>query len=160
LVHDFIQEVEGSVAVVSRAGVLYEMDASLLTQLGVSWNRVPMAFYEAIPLSFVSDWFHNGADVYDALTAEFRAQKILTAWVSTEVKYDVLFREVYGPAISGNGSVQGLVLETRHGNWKRRSLASLSDVKFSFRTELSVKRVADGLALIHTFLSTGKIKKA
>lgn len=157
LYFDFIQAVTGIATVESRAGVLYEVDASLLTQLGVSWNRVPMALYESIPFSFVSDWFHNGADVYDALTAEFRAQKILTAWVSTEVKYDVLFHEVYGPVTSGNGYVDGFVLETQRGKWKRRKPVSLSDVKLSFRTELNVKRVADGLALIHTFLSTGKI---
>lgn len=148
----------GSCRVDVRAGVLYEVDASLLTQLGVRWNRVPMAIYEAIPLSFVSDWFHNGASVYDALTAEARSGKILAAWVTTKVKYDLACTTEYGPAVSG-GSASGTIGETGFGEWHRRRAVSLADVSFKLRLDMNSKRVADGLALIHTFLSTGKLKK-
>lgn len=148
----------GSCKVTVRAGVLYEVDATLLTQLGVRWNRVPMALYEAIPLSFVSDWFHNGADVYNALTAEVKSGKILTAWSVAKVDFDLTFLQLYGPATAG-GSASGIISETRSGEWRRRRSASLSDVQFKLRVDLNSKRIADGLALIYTFLSTGGKKR-
>lgn len=156
--YQHVDKVIGSCKVTVRAGVLYEVDATLLTQLGVRWNRVPMALYEAIPLSFVSDWFHNGADVYNALTAEARSGKILAAWSVAKVDFDLTFVQQYGPAISG-GSASGIISETRSGEWKRRRAVSLSDVQFKLRVDLNSKRIADGLALIHTFLSTGGKRK-
>lgn len=159
VIYQHTDKVLGSCKVTVRAGVLYEVDATLLTQLGVRWNRVPMALYEAIPLSFVSDWFHNGAAVYDALTAEARSGKILAAWVTAKVDFDLAFVQQYGPAISG-GSASGVISETRYGEWKRRKPASVTDVRLKLRLDLSSKRIADGLALIHTFLSTGGKKKA
>lgn len=158
VLYQHADKVLGSCKVTVRAGVLYEVDATLLTQLGVRWNRVPMALYEAIPLSFVSDWFHNGADVYNALTAEARSGKILAAWSVAKVDFDLTFVQQYGPAITG-GSASGIIAETRSGEWKRRKPASLSDVQFKLRLDLSSKRIADGLALIHTFLSTGGKRK-
>jgi len=158
LVYQHTDKVLGSCKVTARAGVLYEVDATLLTQIGVRWNRVPMALYEAIPLSFVSDWFHNGASVYDALTAEARSGKILAAWSVAKVEFDLAFVQQFGPAISG-GSASGTVSETRSGKWQRRTPASAADVRFKLRIDLSSKRIADGLALIHTFLSTGGKRK-
>lgn len=150
-------ETKGTVTVAARAGVLYEPDFSLSSQLGIQWNRVPAALYEGIPLSFVSDWFHNGADLYDALTAEFRAQKILGAWVTTTTEYSVIMTQTYVPVanctISGGQVTQG-----QSGKLKTRKISSLSDVKFFLRVELNSKRVADGFALIHQMLATARKK--
>lgn len=147
----------GQVKITTRAGVLYEPDFSLSSQLGFQWNRVPAALYEGIPLSFVSDWFHNGSNLYDALTAEFRAMKILGAWVTQEVELTVTRTSTTIPianvSILGDKGVQ-----VASGKWKTRRPATLSDVGFKFRTELNGKRIADGLALIHTFLATARKK--
>lgn len=146
----------GNISIVSRAGVLYVPEIGLQTQLGIRLNRVPAAMYEAIPLSFVTDWFHNGSNYYDALTAEFRAQKILGAWVTTTVKYDghVVFMMRPGDSRTSTfGSAQTCLFS---GTWQTRKPASLLDVRLALRVEMNAKRVADGLALIYLFLATAK----
>lgn len=149
----------GKAKVTCRAGVLYTPDFSLQAQLGLQWNRVPMALYEAIPLSFVTDWFHNGANAYDALTAEFRALEILGAWVVTTVDYECEFAQTMVPITLGASVSNGSTSGTTRGQWKIRKLASLSDVRVQTRVNLNSKRVADGLALIHSFLATALKKR-
>lgn len=150
------QCISGGCRVTVRAGVLYNVDASLMTQLGIQWNRVPMAFYEAIPLSFVTDWFHNGAEVYDALTAEFRSKGILGSWVTTHVEFDVQYRDNISPHT--NCAASGHRVMNVIGTTRERKLTSGSDVKFSFTSDLNLKRVADGLALCYTLLATARKK--
>jgi hypothetical protein len=151
------QAKSGGCKVTVRAGVLYNVDASLMTQLGVQWNRVPMALYEAIPLSFVTDWFHNGAQVYDALTAEFRTRGILGSWVATRIDFDVQYTDYVSPHATNciaSGHRKMNVIGT---TWERK-LTSGSDVKFIFKSDLNLKRVADGLALCYTLLATARKK--
>jgi len=100
----------GSATVTTRAGVLYVPDFSLSAQLGVQWNRVPAALYEGIPLSFVADWAYNGSALYDALTAELRAQKILGAWVSTTTEFSVSWNVELTPVSGGSVSVLAMPL--------------------------------------------------
>lgn len=147
----------GGCQVTVRAGVLYSVDASLMTQLGLQWNRVPMALYEAIPLSFVTDWFHNGAEVYDALTAEFRSKGILGSWVTTRIDFDVQYKDEIHPHAT-NCIAHGRRTLDVSGATRERKLTSGSDVKFSFRNDLNLKRVADGLALCYTLLATARKK--
>lgn len=154
-----VSTVTGKATVTCRAGVLYAPDFSLTTQLGLQWNRVPMALYEAIPLSFVSDWFHNGADAYNALTAEFRALQILGAWVVTTVDYECEFAQTMAPITPGASVSNGSLSGTTKGQWKIRKPASLSDIRVQTRVDLNSKRVADGLALIHSFLATASKKR-
>jgi hypothetical protein len=80
-------QLEGDISV--RAGFLYEVDWSLQKQLGLGFDRVPMALYERIPLSFVADWFWNGADVYNALTAVSvgLAETELEGWNEAELRH-------------------------------------------------------------------------
>lgn len=153
-----IQKREGFIKVAARGGVLYVPDFSLSAQLGVQWNRVPAALYEGIPLSFVSDWFHNGADLYDALTAEFRAQEVLGAWVSVEIDYGLIWSQETS-AVANCSVVDGETSFQRNGKWKNRQRASLSDVEFRLKSDLNSKRIADGLALIYTFLATAGRRK-
>lgn len=154
--YQYDQCISGGCRVTVRAGVLYNVDASLMTQLGIQWNRVPMAFYEAIPLSFVTDWFHNGAEVYDALTAEFRSKGILGSWVTTHVEFDVQYRDNISPHT--NCAASGHRVMNVIGTTRERKLTSGSDVKFSFTSDLNLKRVADGLALCYTLLATARKK--
>lgn len=144
----------GQARVKSRAGVIYAPDWSLNRQLGVQIHRVPMAMYEIIPLSFVTDWFHNGASVYDALTAELRALKIYGAWVTTEIEFDFKGYLEARPADSQTTCSGGGHATTGQGKWKRRRLASLADVRLLLRVEMNGKRIADALALIHVLLTT------
>lgn len=144
----------GQARVKSRAGVMFAPDWSLNRQLGVQIHRVPMAMYEIIPLSFVTDWFHNGASVYDALTAELRALKIYGAWVTTEIDFEFDGYLEARPADSQTTCSGGGKATTVSGKWKRRRLASLADVQLRLRVELNGKRIADALALIHTMLTT------
>lgn len=145
----------GTATVTSRAGVLYEPSWDLSSLLGFQWNRVPAALYEAIPLSFVADWAWNGSAVYDALTAEFRAQKILGAWVTTKVEYDLAGgTELFGfPGTTVSSHTSAYV---DIGKWTRRRSVSQSDVAIKLRPDLNAKRIADGLALIYLFLVTAR----
>lgn len=148
----------GQARIKSRAGVLYAPDWSLNRQLGVQIHRVPMAMYEIIPLSFVTDWFHNGASVYDALTAELRSLKIHGAWVTSEIEFDIagyLEAKPADPQTTCSGGGQATVVT---GKWKRRRLASLADVRLALRVEMNGKRIADALALTHTMLATARKK--
>lgn len=141
----------------ARAGVLYVPEWSLQTAAGIRINRVPAALYEAIPLSFVTDWFHNGAAFYDALTAEFRAQKILGAWVATTIDYTLTYDWSVAPAsgtsfTTTEGGERSTVAQNI-GRLKLRRPASVeNDVKLMLRTKLSAKRIVDGLALSHVLL--------
>lgn len=149
---------QGIGTIKARAGVLYTPKWELSALMGVQLHRVPIALYEAIPLSFVADWFWNGASVYNAFTAECRAVKIHGAWVVTTVDFDlwggVRVRSLpdtpfHRCVVSGGGG------DSYHvsGKWQKRRKVSLADVEVLLRTELNSKRVADGLALIHLFLA-------
>lgn len=148
---------KGEATIVARAGVMYVPEYELTAQLGVQLNRVPKALYEAIPLSFVTDWFHNGASYYDALTAVFRTQKIHGAWVTSTVSYTLEGGEYVRahPTLESpcSASSSGKFFDDI-GKWQRRRNVTLADVKFRLRVELNGKRIADGLALIHLFLTT------
>lgn len=157
-VHSSYMEHVAEVRVLVNAGVLYTPEWTLANQLGFSINRIPMALYEGIPLSFVADWFQNGASVYDALTAEFRALKILGAWVTTEIDFSSSWTS-HITTISGGSTYEPGTVLTYNGKWRERKLTSLADVGFKFHLELSGKRIADGLALIHTMLATANKKK-
>lgn len=152
-----------SINISCRAGVLYVPDWSLQARTGVQLNRLPKALYEGIPLTFVSDWFHNGASYYDALTADFRALKIHGAWVTTLIEYVISFDTATGvnPAAVNttvfNGSRKTVV--STSGTWKRRRKASLKDVQFLLRLEMNGKRIADGLALAYNMLDAAVKRK-
>lgn len=146
----------GTAKIVSRAGVLYCPDWSLNRQLGLQIHRVPVALYEAIPLSFVTDWFHNTASVYDALTAELRSLKILGAWVTTKIEFNFDgFLEAM-PADAQTSCCSTLHCVSKNGEWKRRRLAPLSDVQLHFRVDMNGKRIADALSLIYSMLVTAR----
>lgn len=147
----------GMVEVTSRAGVLYAADWSLTRQLGVQLHQIPAALYEIIPLSFVTDWLHNGASVYQALTAELRSNKILGAWVVTTMVSTMDAYVEAEPLNSDTACASGVHTTTVTGKWSRRTPASMSDIQFHFRVEMNSKRIADGLSLIATML--GSIKK-
>lgn len=147
---------KGEVSVKSRAGVLYAPDWSLNRRLGNQLHRVPIAMYEVIPLSFVSDWMHNGVDFYNALTAELRAQSVLGAWVVTTCEYHYTI-EYESEVVSGMASVNnGVNPSFIAGKWQRRRPASLADIRLKLRLEMNGKRIADALALIYNFLVTSK----
>lgn len=147
---------EGTVRIKCRAGVMYQPDWSMTRQLGLGLSRVPAALYEAIPLSFVTDWFHNGKEVYDAVTAECRALRINGAWVTTEIEADHRWYLDAKPADSYTTCSSGGLATTFDGKWKGRRVVSLSDVGFRFRMELNSKRIADGLSLIALQLATAR----
>lgn len=138
-----------------RAGFLYEVDWSIQSQLGLSPSRVPAAIYELIPLSFVADWFWNGASYYDALTASCRAKAILGGWSVSKVTYE--FTRTRGITAGGpNTIVSGgspAVVIQEFGVLTKRSPKSTSDAEVRFRVALNTKRVADGLSLILQMLT-------
>lgn len=144
----------GNAKVTSWAGVLYVADWSLQRQLGIQLHRIPATMYEVIPLSFVADWFHNGMDVYNALTASLRSQEILGAWVTTKVEYDFVYNLAAEPLDPQSTCYPGSTCYVGSGTWTRRKPVSLADVKFKFRTELNAKRIVDALALSSTLLAT------
>lgn len=144
----------GNATVQSRAGVLYTADWSLSRQLGFQIHRVPATMYELIPLTFVFDWFQNGVDVYNALTAELRALNILGSWVSTTVKYDFTYQVEARPLDSESSCATGLTCNVGSGTWTRRRATTVADVRLKFRVELNTKRTVDALALASTYLAT------
>lgn len=148
----YVARVKGELTV--RAGVMYVPKWGLSHDLGATWHRIPRAYWEGIPLSFVSDWFHNGADVYDALTANLRAQEIEAAWVTTTAKWSV---EVTceSKLTSSSGYVTPKV---SYGSGvtekKSRRPVSLADVRLRLKVDLGLHRIADALSLIKVILVT------
>lgn len=62
-------------------------------------------------------------------------------------------------AVANCSVVDGETSFQRNGKWKNRQRASLSDVEFRLKSDLNSKRIADGLALIYTFLATAGRRK-
>jgi hypothetical protein len=110
--------------------------------------------YERIPLSFVADWFWNGADVYNALTAECRAKRILGGWTVATVTYIASFER--NVAAAGPNTIilsNSPARTTESGTIKIRTPRTLADVSLQLRLELNTKRIADGLALVFQFIA-------
>lgn len=143
---------EGRIRVKSRAGVLYVPEVSLQNTWGLYIHQVPAAMYEAFPLSFVADWFWTGAAAYQAVTCELRAKKVLSAWVTTTVEGEMTCTDTIVPANASSSGGGEFVMGSYQVLWKRRRPVSLSDIRVQARINLNLKRVADGLALIHTLV--------
>lgn len=147
------------VLVSSRAGVLYKpRPPTLANQLGVEWHRVLPTAYELIPLSFVADWFWNGSQFYDALTAQFRALEILGAWNTTVIQGSYSCNvDRNAEATAGNtrytmypsGNTGGSMVQFEV---KYRGRRNLSNIGVYLNINLNAKRVADGLALVSSFI--------
>ena len=147
----------GTVVVWSRAGVMYEPDWSLNHTWGLSLHRVPSTLYELIPLSFVADWFWNGAAFYDGLTAILRAKRILASWVKTVLEFNVSY--VWDAIANDSYTTVTLGSPTFYrvdGTWTHRRPTSLADLRVTLRVSLNTDRIADGLALIAEFLKTAR----
>ena len=142
----------GAFEVKCRAGVMYEPNYELSHQLGITMNQVPVALWEGIPFSFILDWFQNGIDVYQALTANFRAHKIHGAWKTFTCEGELALG-VELTSVSGIGSsvISGSPAAASY-KWKSRLPASLADVRFQFKADLNGKRIADALSLIKLML--------
>lgn len=142
----------GAFEVKCRAGVMYEPVYELSHQLGITMNQVPVALWEGIPFSFILDWFQNGIDVYQALTANFRAHKIHGAWKTFTCEggltFGVEFTDVSG---IGSADISG-PFGSVDVKWKRRLPASLADVRFQLKADLNGKRIADALSLVKLLL--------
>lgn len=146
----------GRAKVTSRGGVLYVPDWSVNRQLGLQLHQLPAAAYEVIPLSFVADWFYNGAEAYQAITAELRAQEILASWVTTTIEYEYTY-SLESVALDAESACHPGGQTVRcHGTWKRRRKASFSDVGVRARVSLNANRVADAFALITTILANAR----
>lgn len=144
-----------------KAGVLYTPRTTTFeSKYGLELHRLPAAAYEKIPLSFVTDWFHSASEYYDAITASCRSNAILAAWTSCKISYTITQTNTQtlkgGLRIDGKWSGETSAVET--GTYKVREPASLSQTAPQLRLKLNAKRIVDGLALIHIFLS-GRTKK-
>lgn len=152
LIHYFHTELSYELSV--RAGVLCCPIWDLPHRLGTAIDRVPAAAYELIPLSFVADWFWNGSKFYDALTVQCRTLSVLGSWTTAELSWEVdRSREV--TAASGysiEGGAGPCFFE--RCKVKTRNPKTLASIGILFFANLNAKRIADGLALIHTFLRT------
>ena len=131
---------------------MYEPIYELSHQLGITMNQVPVALWEGIPFSFILDWFQNGIDVYQALTANFRAHKIHGAWKTFTCEGRLTFG-VELTSVSGIGSsdISG-PFGSVDVKWKSRQPASLADVRFQLKADLNGKRIADALSLVKLLL--------
>lgn len=146
----------GRAKVSTRAGVLYVPDWSLQRRLGFQLHQVPAALYEGIPLSFVADWFYNGAEAYQAITAELRAQAILAAWVSIKVEYRYSYYLNAQALDAATDCHPGGRTMDVAGLWKERRRANLSDIRVMTTVNLNAKRITDGLALAFNMLATAR----
>jgi hypothetical protein len=133
-----------------RAGVLYKPRVETTqSKYGLEIHRFPSTLWELIPLSFVYDWLVNMSDVLDALTAELRCDKVLSAWVTTRVEWAYSAQRTMTPTEAGVG---GTSVFSEGGTFVRRRAASLLDVSLRLRLEMNAKRVADAFALVAQFL--------
>lgn len=62
-----------------RAGILYELDTRNVW--GRSWSDVPGAVWEAVPFSFVADWWTNVGDYLRAITPKVGVKE-LCSWTT------------------------------------------------------------------------------
>lgn len=154
---DRIHFMDASFTIKVRAGVLYTpREVTFESQYGLELHRLPAAAYEKIPFSFVADWFQSASTYYDAITARCRSKAILAAWTSSTITYSIVQTNKQIPKgglhieNGWNGDTAGV--ET--GTIKLRSPTSLGSTAPQIRLKLNTKRVADGLALIHLFLSS------
>jgi len=67
-----------------RAGILYEYHRSPDT-FGIGLSEVPVAGWEAIPFSFVADWFFNIGSYIEAITP-ISGVKRLGSWTTTRIE--------------------------------------------------------------------------
>lgn len=150
----YVETFDLSYKVTARAGVMYQPRVETTqSQYGLELHRVPSTLWELIPLSFVYDWLGNMSDVLNALTADFRCEKVLSAWCTTKVEW--LYQQSV-ELIPTQLGVGGTASSTESGTFTERVPISMGDISFRLRLEMNSKRVADALALVVQFLKGKK----
>jgi hypothetical protein len=82
-----------------RTGVLYEQSGTF-DPYGFGAAEIPIAVWEAIPFSFVADWFVNVGSFIGALTPRAGVTRLAT-WTTTKTKSTTIFTGVQPRASSG-----------------------------------------------------------
>lgn len=154
---DRFHTVDASFTIKVRAGVLYvPREVTFQSQYGLELHRLPAAAYEAITLSFVTDWFHSASVYYDAITVGYRSKAVLAAWTTSTIEYSIIQSNTQVAKNGGriDGGWGGQTCGTEIGSYKVRTPATLSQTAPQLRLALNAKRMVDGLALIHLFLGS------
>lgn len=137
-----------------RAGVLYQASRSPDT-FGVGAPEIPGALWEAIPFSFVVDWFANVGTFVDAISPKGGITR-LASWTSVEKELTTTrsIRWVnggnYGTGYPRNITSDGTVLEEYETTTKQRSPGT--DIGLNLEIlplggDLGKKRIADLVAI-------------
>jgi len=139
-----------------RAGVLYSADCR--DTFGVELKQLPLALWEAIPLSFLTDWAHNLTDYYQAIVPK-TGVKVYARWSTTK---DIAKTTADGSMSSIDGSIWSLAtpgtsteeLETVLKSRIVRTQIGLSSKPTIFDGDLGLKRLIDVASLITQVLSS------
>jgi len=142
----------------AESGVLYEVDYS--SSFGTRLEDVPDAVWEAIPFSFVFDWFHNLGTFVDAITPK-QGVNVLGSWttITDEMlsyatsQVDDLASGSQNRVLGANGSTTETFV-TRNKSRSPGATIGLASKPLPYSGDLGKKRIVDSLALTHQiFLS-------
>lgn len=153
LVHDFSKATQTDISV--RAGVLYEQSSGY-DPYGFGAAEIPMALWEAIPFSFVADWFVNVGSFIGALTPRTGVTRLAT-WSTTKTKQTTIFTGVQMRAVAG---VTVLSSSPCQMSYETETLTRNPGVKLGLaynplpypKDWFGGRRVADSLALANSIL--------
>lgn len=142
-----------------RAGILYELQLSPNT-FGVGTEQIPVALWEAIPLSFMVDWVLNIGSFIEAITPVAGVRR-LASWTSIETE-EASTRETWWArgGIHSNGQTRqitgdGRCTEKYNSTTKTRNPGiqiGLAHKISPLQGDLGKKRILDTLALAHQIL--------
>lgn len=150
--YEFDQETRRTVDV--RAGVLYELSRSSDT-FGVDLLDLPLAAWEAIPFSFIADWFANIGPFISAISPVSGVNR-LASWTSVKTIDDTSRNAWWetGGSIAGFGdriiSANGMVTETYFTETYSRTPGLQVDLVLEnspLTGDIGKKRILDLIAL-------------
>lgn len=91
--------ITGSAEASVRAGILYEY-RNFSDKYGFSLDKIPRAFWELAPYSFVVDWFTNAGEFLGSLTPKLAVRRLAT-WHGYEATISRTLTVSVGPVRSG-----------------------------------------------------------
>jgi hypothetical protein len=156
---DFITETRVEVDV--EAGVLYELALGPNT-FGLGLQRVPVAVWEAIPYSFVVDWFANIGSFVSAITPVAGVRR-LGSWTTTTVTHETT-RKIWWARGGIHSSGMPRVIESDGQSTEQFSsstktrvpgiIVGLAHTTSPFSGDIGQKRLIDLVALGHQILAS------
>jgi hypothetical protein len=151
------REIETETTITVRAGVLYELDVR--NSFGLGLSEIPIAAWEVVPYSFVSDWFVNFGDFLRAITPK-GGVNVLAEWTTVErrqVSRASTKTDSFDTADGWTMDVDMSAEETFQSTHKSRTTnvsVGIAREILPFEGNIGLKRIVDSFALIERLLAS------